>query len=178
VIRHHRSTATSALDCHLDNQKSVVYLPLSTPNLVQEEADMHCIRKAFALSYLASLVAGCSLSSPQLADREAVARCLPGWTLQQFVEIDSRGKRIDLETKLAEVGAHPGAGGKLYDRNGRRIEIVGYNYAGDHGAQLPLPPPTPEQIEAQRKQAEKEAKRLEGATVIYMQRDPNIPRPP
>jgi hypothetical protein len=180
VIGHHRSTATSALDCHLDNPKSVVYFPLSTPNLVQEEADMHCIRKAFALSYLASLVAGCSVSSPQLADREAVTRCLPsGCTLHQFVEIDSQSRRIDLEMKLAQLGARPGSDGKLYDRNGRRIEIVPYSYAGEMGTQPAFwPSPTAEELEAQRKHVEEEAKRLEGATVIRMERDPSVPHPP
>lgn len=103
---------------------------------------------------------------------------LPGYTLHEFVEIDARGNRIDLDMKLAQLGANAGADGKLHDRDGRRIEIVGPGPEGGGQAPMPMPPPSLEALEAQRKHLEEEAKRLEGATVIRMQRDPNRPFPP
>jgi hypothetical protein len=113
------------------------------------------------------LLTGCLLSPVYLANRPALARCLPdGVTMDDFVERDVAGLKVTVGMKLARLGAHPGRDGNLYDLSGRRIAFFRHYDGG-------MPPP-----DGLLEQAEQHLQELKKTcTVIEIRRDPNLPPP-
>jgi hypothetical protein len=98
---------------------------------------------------------------PILADRDAVAKCLPDnvrLSTRSWVGIAFNGGRwATLEERLAEVGAHIDQDGTLRDFDGKQI-LVEREWFSDV-----CPPdfykPSPEEMEAQEKRREAQEKR-------------------
>jgi hypothetical protein len=130
-----------------------------------EEYRMARLRVLFALAVFFAAVSGCNPfvgssieippdPKPILADRDAVAKCLPS-----DVKLSTRswfggigGRWVTVEERLAEVGAHVDQDGELRDFDGKQIRIdrdIG------ESPYILQPEPSPEEREAQEK-AQKE----------------------
>jgi hypothetical protein len=104
--------------------------------LEPDEEPMRQRRVGLLLASLAFLLAGCRLfppvprepPAPRLADREAIARCLPHCATSASpaaVRLDTPLRwnvpEETVEAALAKVGARLGADGKLYSAAGKEI---------------------------------------------------------
>jgi hypothetical protein len=82
---------------------------------------MRRLRAALLLAAAAAFT-GCVAAHPPATDPAALAKCLPpDLTLSTVIDANPEGKGLTVADKLAEMGAHVGADGKLRDRRGKEV---------------------------------------------------------
>ena len=137
----------------------------------RDERRMFQRRILWVFACLPFLLGGCQLiplapSGYRLADREAIARCLPS-TIRLDTPLTPMGTDVSwehtVEAALAKVGARVGPDGKLYSAAGKEIY---FDYLPSGG-----PPPLPlseDQREAASRAYRDLAARYTIITVIYL----------